>query len=106
VNGSAGLMPRTFGFAAYPEAVDLAFGPYVRFGTIRKEYRNARMIYTPSEMVGTRRRGIRGISGRRQRTICSSHIERLNGTQRVSPCSTATARDGWWWLLRRSRQAL
>ncbi len=43
----------TDGFAAYPEAVDLAFGPYVKFGTIIKEYRNANMIYTPSEMVGT-----------------------------------------------------
>jgi IS1 family transposase/transposase-like protein len=70
-------------FAAYPEAVDLAFGPYVKFGTIRKEYRNATIIYTPSEMVGTRRRGIRGLSGRETRSICTSHVERLNGTQRV-----------------------
>ena len=31
----------TDGFSAYPEAVDLAFGPYVKFGTILKEYRNA-----------------------------------------------------------------
>jgi transposase-like protein/IS1 family transposase len=73
----------TDGFAAYPEAVDLAFGPYVKYGTIRKEYRNASMIYTPSEMVGTRRRGIRGLSGRETRSICTSHVERLNGTQRV-----------------------
>jgi len=73
----------TDGFAAYPEAVDLAFGPYVKFGTIIKEYRNAKVIYTPSEMVGTKRTGIRGIRGREQRTICTSHVERLNGTQRV-----------------------
>lgn len=73
----------TDGFAAYPEAVDLAFGPYAKFGTIIKEYRNASMIYTPSEMVGTRRTGIRGIGDREQRTICTSHVERLNGTQRV-----------------------
>jgi IS1 family transposase/transposase-like protein len=73
----------TDGFAAYPEAVDLAFGPYVRYGTIIKEYKNANMIYTPSEMVGTRRTGIRGISGREQRTITTSHVERLNGTQRL-----------------------
>lgn len=73
----------TDGFAAYPEAVDLAFGPYVRFGTIIKQYRNASMIYTPSEMVGTERRGIRGIDGRQSRTICTSHVERLNGTQRL-----------------------
>ena len=73
----------TDGFPAYPEAVDLAFGPYVKFGTIIKDYRNATMIYTPSEMVGTRRTGKRNIDGKSQRTICTSHVERLNGTQRV-----------------------
>jgi hypothetical protein len=73
----------TDGFPAYPEAVDLAFGPYVKFGTIQKEYRSATMIYTPSEMVGTKRTGIRGIRGWEQRTICTSHVERLNGTQRL-----------------------
>ncbi len=73
----------TDGFAAYPEAVDLAFGPYVKFGTIIKEYRNASMIYTPSEMVGTKREGRRNLSERQRWTICTSHVERLNGTQRV-----------------------
>jgi transposase-like protein/IS1 family transposase len=73
----------TDGFSAYPEAVDLAFGPYVRFGTIIKEYKNATMIYTPSEMVGTKRTGVRGIDKREARTICTSHVERLNGTQRL-----------------------
>jgi IS1 family transposase len=73
----------TDGFNAYPEAVDLAFGPYVKYGTIIKQYRNSSMIYTPSEMVGTERKGRRGIKGREQRTICTSHVERLNGTQRV-----------------------
>ncbi|MCG8448310.1 MAG: hypothetical protein MI725_01865 [Pirellulales bacterium] len=74
----------TDGFNAYPEAVDLAFGPYAKFGTIVKQYRNARLIYTPSEMVGTKRKGRRGIDGHREeRTICTSHVERLNGTQRV-----------------------
>lgn len=34
-------------------------------------------------MVGTKRTGIRGIQGRQARTICTSHVERLNGTQRV-----------------------
>ena len=65
-----------------PEAVDLAFGPYVRYGTIIKEYKNANMIYTPSEMVGTKRTGIRNIDNRNARTITTSHVERLNGTQR------------------------
>lgn len=73
----------TDGFAAYPEAVDLAFGPYAKFGTITKEYRNASIIYTPSEMVGTKRTGRRGIGKDAERTICTSHVERLNGTQRV-----------------------
>ncbi len=72
----------TDGFAAYPEAVDLAFGPYVKFGTIIKEYRNASMIYTPSEMVGTQRTVRRGMSERQRWTICTSHVERANGTQR------------------------
>lgn len=73
----------TDGFAGYPEAIDLAFGPYVKYGLIIKQYRSAKMIYTPSEMVGTKRRGIRGIRGKDRRTICTSHVERLNGTQRV-----------------------
>lgn len=73
----------TDGFAAYPEAVDLAFGPYVRFGTIIKEYRNAKIIYTPSEMVGTKRTTRRGMTKADRWTICTSHVERLNGTQRL-----------------------
>lgn len=43
----------TDGFQGYPEAVDLAFGPYVKYGTIIKDFRNASIIYTPSEMVIT-----------------------------------------------------
>jgi IS1 family transposase len=77
------LQISTDGFQAYPEAVDLAFGPYVKFGTIIKEYRNASMIYTPSEMVGTKRTARKNMSERQRWTICTSHVERLNGTQRV-----------------------
>ena len=73
----------TDGFAAYPEAVDLAFGPYAKYGQIIKDYRNASMIYTPSEMVGTQRTGIRGIGKGQEWSICTSHVERLNGTQRL-----------------------
>jgi hypothetical protein len=73
----------TDGFAAYPEAVDLAFGPYVKFGTIVKDYRNANMPYTPSEMVGTKRTAKRNIGERELRTICTSHIERHNLTIRT-----------------------
>jgi len=73
----------TDGFQGYPEAVDLAFGPYVRYGVIIKDFRNASMIYTPSEMVGTKRTGKRNIGPRQERTITTSHVERLNGTQRL-----------------------
>jgi IS1 family transposase len=73
----------TDGFAPYPEAVDLAFGPYVKYGTIIKDYRNATMPYTPSEMVGTKRRGVRGIGGDEESTICTSHVERNNLTIRT-----------------------
>jgi len=41
------------------------------------------MIYTPNERVETKRAGIKGIRGRERRTITTSHVERLNGTQRV-----------------------
>jgi transposase-like protein/IS1 family transposase len=73
----------TDGFAAYPEAIDLAFGPYAKFGTIVKQYRNAKLQYDPSEMVGTERTARRGIEKREIFTICTSHVERLNGTQRL-----------------------
>ncbi len=73
----------TDGFAAYPEAVDLAFGPLAKFGTIIKQYRNARLDYTPSEMVGTKREGIRGIDRRNVNSICTSHVERFNCTTRM-----------------------
>ncbi|HEY2841912.1 MAG TPA: hypothetical protein VGJ26_22325 [Pirellulales bacterium] len=73
----------TDGFQAYPEAVDLAFGPYVKYGVIIKEYRNANTIYTPSEMVGTKRTGIQGIGENELHSVTTSHVERLNGTQRL-----------------------
>ena len=49
----------TDGFAAYPEAVDLAFGPYVKYGQIIKDYRNADQPgrYAAPEMVGSERKG-------------------------------------------------
>ena len=71
------------GIGVYPEAVDLAFGPYAKYGVIIKDYKNASMIYTPSEMVGTKRTGIRGIGKGQEWSICTSHVERLNGTQRL-----------------------
>ena len=67
----------------YPEAVDMAFGPYVKYGVIVKNYRNATMPYTPSEIVGTKRRGVFGISEADERSICTSHVERNNLTIRT-----------------------
>jgi hypothetical protein len=61
----------------------LAFGPYVKFGTIVKQYKNARMPYDPSEMIGTKRRGIFGINPDQVYSICTSHIERANLTMRT-----------------------
>lgn len=73
----------TDGFAAYPEAVDLAFGPYAKFGTIIKDYKNALMPYTPSEIVGTNRRCVFGMSENEKWSICTSHVERHNLTVRT-----------------------
>lgn len=50
----------TDGLAAYPEAIDLAFGPFASHGVLIKQYRNAKMQYNPSEMVGTTREVKRG----------------------------------------------
>lgn len=75
----------TDGLAAYPEAVDLAFGPYAKFGTIQKDYRNTDQPgrYGPPEMVATERKGIFGIREHEERTICTSHVERHNWTIRI-----------------------
>lgn len=70
----------TDGFAGYPEAVDLAFGPYAKYGQIIKQFRNATMIYTPSEIIGTERRVIKGDFD--PYSICTSHVERHNLTIR------------------------
>jgi IS1 family transposase len=75
----------TDGFSAYPEAVDLAFGPYVKYGTIIKDYRNAnpRESYRPAEMVGSQRRPVFGMDDSEKRSICTSHVERTNLTIRT-----------------------
>jgi IS1 family transposase len=69
------------GFAAYPEAVDLAFGKDCRLGVIIKQYRDAKMKYDPSEIVASIRRPMRGTPA--PRTICTSHVERNNLTIRT-----------------------
>jgi hypothetical protein len=69
------------GFPAYPEAVDLAFGHDCKLGVIIKEYRNSRLQYDPSEIVGSKRIRMRGAI--EDRSICTSHVERNNLTIRT-----------------------
>lgn len=80
-----GIVPQisTDGFNAYPEAVDLAFGSYCRYGQIIKDYRNAEQPgrYGPPELVGTNRREIFGYVP--LDSICTSHAERINLTTRT-----------------------
>lgn len=75
----------TDGFAGYPEAVDLAFGPYAKYGVIIKDYRNHTMpgSYAPAEMVGTERRAVYSMTTNETVTICTSHVERNNLTVRT-----------------------
>ena len=75
----------TDGFWGYPEAVDLAFGPYVKYGTLIKDYRNAtnRGVYAPAEMVGSQRRPRAGMNEDEKWSICTSHVERTNLTCRT-----------------------
>ena len=82
-------------FRAYPEAVDLAFGPYCKYGQIIKNYRNADQPgrYAPPEMVETER--TEGVRVERRRGADNMHVPR--GTPQLdrphlvaavhSPCS-------------------
>ncbi len=72
-------------FAAYPEAVDLAFGPYAKYGQLIKDYRNTEQPgrYAPPEMVHADRRGIFGMREDEKWSICTSHVERHNWTVRT-----------------------
>ncbi len=71
------------GFPGYPEAVDLAFGPYADYGQVIKDFRNADVpgCYAPAEIVATERRIIKGQFN--ERLICTSHVERHNLTIRT-----------------------
>ena len=73
-------------FAAYPEAVDLAFGPYAKYGQIIKDYRNADQPGRYAAAGNGRHRAeghIRDKREREERTICTSHVERHNLTIRT-----------------------
>lgn len=75
----------TDGFPGYPEAVDLAFGPYAKYGQIIKDYRNADQPgrYAPPEIVGTERKRIYGMREGEEWVLCTSHVERHNLTIRT-----------------------
>jgi IS1 family transposase len=75
----------TDGFSGYLEAVDLAFGPYAKYGQIIKDYRNAEQPgrYAPPEIIGTERKAIFGMREDEERSICTSHVERHNLTIRT-----------------------
>ncbi len=71
--------------AAYVEATEQAFGPYVDYGQIVKCY-EAEPIgpgrYSPPHVTSTRRRAIVGQPAPDK--ICTSHIERQNLTMRMN----------------------
>lgn len=76
----------TDGFNAYPEAIDLAFGPYCKYGTIIKDYRNSDRRagnYSPAELVRASRKARFGMREDEMDTICTSHVERHNLTIRT-----------------------
>ena len=76
----------TDGFKAYPEAVDLAFGPYCKYGTIIKDFRNVDRPpgnYSPGQIISVERKARFGMSEDEMDTICTSHVERQNLTIRT-----------------------
>ena len=76
----------TDAFQGYSEAVDIAFGPYVKYGQLVKDFRNADRKpgnYSPAEIVATERRGVFGIHENELDSICTSHVERNNLTIRT-----------------------
>jgi hypothetical protein len=76
-------MISTDGFSAYPNAVDVEFGPSVRLGVIVKDFQESEQPgrYGPPEMTGAVRQIIQGTFSRWE--ICTSHVERHNLTIRT-----------------------
>ncbi|MCH8042134.1 MAG: hypothetical protein IID44_00310 [Planctomycetes bacterium] len=72
-------------YIVYPEAIDQFFGPYVKYGQIKKDYRSHDMPgrYTPAEIVATQRKGIFNIEGDELYGLSTSYVERFNLTNRV-----------------------
>jgi len=72
----------TDGWQSYPPAIDSFFGSTVNYGTIIKAFKETEQPgrYGPPDVVSTERRRIRGVND--LTTICTSHVERNNGTIR------------------------
>ena len=68
----------TDGFAAYPNAVNLAFADTVQHGVLIKDYQESEQPgrYGPPEMIAQHR--IPMTPGMDPRAICTSHVERNN----------------------------
>jgi IS1 family transposase len=73
----------TDGFAAYPFAVDLAFGNTATYGVLIKDYQESEQPgrYGPPDMTGAIRLVVSG--GISRYSICTSHVERNNLTIRT-----------------------
>lgn len=69
----------TDGYPAYINAINLAFGPYVRYGTILKEYYKE----GPQTITFGKRTAVLNMRESEKGTICTNHVERTNGTQRL-----------------------
>jgi IS1 family transposase len=72
----------TDGWGPYVPCIARSFGRSVRHGVLIKQYVNPEVgRYAPPDLVKTERINIRGI--RDLNTICTSHVERLNGSIRL-----------------------
>jgi IS1 family transposase len=72
----------TDGFESYRPAIRRHFGRTVRHGVLIKQYSDKESgRYSPAPLVGTERINVNGIND--ITTICTSHVERMNGSIRL-----------------------
>ncbi|MEX2286866.1 MAG: hypothetical protein WD648_07240 [Planctomycetaceae bacterium] len=71
----------TDGWASYIPTIGRSFGQSVKHGILIKQYRNPESgRYAPPALTGTERIAVQNITD--VTTICTSHVERCNGTIR------------------------